>query len=447
MDILTIAFRLLLALALGAVLGFERELNQKKITSHNNIPTAVLGLRSFSLMTIFGAITGFIYLTLAPLALVIATAFFAILCIFYFLDSYTSKDYGLTTEITALYSFIIGLLLATDVLPIQIVIAVTIIVTLLLSQKDNIKNIVIDIKHAELNAFISYAILVVVIMPFLPNTSYSLGDIKGLAGFLNNINIPVKSFLNVDLFNPFKTWLILVLITGVDFVSYVLSRIIGQKSSWLLTSVLGGLVSSTATTQALAKQSKSIKKYNYLIAAAVLANLVSFLQISVLIGVINGKFLVHLFPVIALMLLAAMVFFFYFLKSGDVEKAVAIEQKEDSQPRIIDLAGALKFAGLYLIISVISKIALILFGQAGLLITTGIGAMIGLDAVMINTSQLAGQTINMNIAILAFIIANSVNLIAKSAYTFAMGSKTFAVKFSISMMALIAISFLGYIFS
>ncbi|HLL61035.1 MAG TPA: DUF4010 domain-containing protein, partial [Candidatus Nitrosocosmicus sp.] len=408
------------------------------------VPKAVLGVRRFSLMTMLGAVTGFMYIKFAPLALIITAAFFIVLFIFYYLDSHSTKDYGVTTEIAALYSFIIGLLLSLNILPLQITIAVTTVVILLLSQKDKIKDVVEDIGRKELNAFIVYAILALVIMPFLPNTSYSISDFKGLNEFLKNIGLPLKNIANVDLFNPFKTWLILVLITGIDVASYILGRIIGAKKSWFITSMLGGLISSTAATQAIAQQSKHISKYNYLVAAAILANLASFFQIAAIIGVVNGAFLTRLIVILLLMTVMSAVLFIFFLKIKDKGKANKQNQLEN-QTKIINLSGALKFAGLYLGISIASKIALALFGNTGLLVATSIGAMIGLDAVMINISQLAGGKVDYNIAVLAFILANAINLIAKSIYTFIMGTREFAIKFSISMIIIIITSIVGYL--
>ena len=73
--------------------------------------------------------------------------------------------------------------------------------------------------------------------------------------------------------------------------------------------------------------------------------------------------------------------------------------------------------------------------------------MVGLDAVMINTAQIAGNAIDFKLAILAFILANFVNLAAKVIYSFLQGKKEFAVKFSISMGVIILASLTGLFFS
>jgi len=446
MDIAHIGSRLFLAFVLGAVLGLERELNEQKTATNNPKYSAVLGIRSFSLVTALGAVAGILSFNFMPFALILSIGFFLMLIVFYYLNARFTNDHGITTGVAVIYSFVIGLILMTDAIPIQLTLVLTIIVIVLLSQKSRIKDVVRDINIRELNAFISFAILAVVILPFLPNASYALVDIPGVKDFLRNLTPMMRSLAQVDMVNPFKLWLVVVLITGIDLVGHILERTIGQKKGWLLASMAGGFVSSTATTQSLAQESRNTTKTNHLLAAAVLANLVSFFQIAFVIIAINSTFFAHLIPILLCMIFASFFILLYFLKIREGHNIEVHENIEQKQSSIIDLKAALKFASLFLVISIFSKIALIIFGQSGFLAATGIGALIGLDAVMINTSQLAGNSINYTFASLAFIIANTVNLGAKSVYCFLTGKKQFAIKFSLSMGIVIISSLLGFLF-
>jgi uncharacterized membrane protein (DUF4010 family) len=113
--------------------------------------------------------------------------------------------------------------------------------------------------------------------------------------------------------------------------------------------------------------------------------------------------------------------------------------------KIFSLLPALKFAILFLFIKIITKFALVLFGNNGFVISTILGAITGLDAVTINTAELAGKTISYQTGVIALILANSVNLLSKSVYAFTQGSRPFAKKFLISVLIIIAFSFLGMI--
>lgn len=446
MENISEGVKLFMAFILGGVIGLEREINEKEGNYHNK-PSAVLGIRTFSLVTGLGAIAGLLYLKFLPFAILIAGGFILMLLLFYFLDVQKTKDHGFTTEIAVLYSFLIGLLLMLEVVPIQLVLALTVLIILLLSQKARIKNVVEDIKKTELNAFISFAIIALVILPFLPNTSYSIADIPVMRDLLANVGVNIKKIAELELFNPFKLWLIVALVTGVDLIGYVLERTIGQKRGWLLASAAGGFISSTATTQSLAQESRSNRGVNHLVAAAVLANMVSFFQIAFIIAALSSMFLISLLPVLGLMIAAALITLIYFLRSKEKTKQSSASEKETAKSsEIINLKGALKFTSLFLVISIFSKIALEFFGNSGFLVATGIGALIGLDAVIINTAQLVGKSIDTQLAVWAFILANFVNLAGKTVYSYAMGTREFTIKFGISMALIIVASLFGVLF-
>lgn len=442
METLEIFFRILLAFLCGGVIGIEREVNEKTGNDSRGEKTAIVGLRSFSLIGALGAIVGFLAVSLGGLALLIAGAFFLLMLIYYILDSQATKDPGITTELAMIYSFVLGLLLSLSSFPIQLTLAITVVLMLLLSQKTKIKSVMQGIKKEEIGAFISYAIIAVVILPFLPNTTYALADIPGLKDFLGNFSLNIDKILTIELLNPFKLWLIVALITGVDMVGYVLEKTIGKKKGWVLASIAGGFISSTATTQSLAQQSTTSKRVHHLLAAALVANLVSFFQIAILIAPVNPVFLVKIIPVIFGIVIVALLLIGFFLRSKEKSEDSTAVEKISEQKDIFTIGPALKFATLFLVIGIATKIALVFFGSGGFLITTAIGALAGLDAVMINTAQLAGKTVDFQLALTAFVLANAVNLVGKTVYSFLQGKQEFAVKFGISMILLISSSLL-----
>lgn len=445
MDILDISVKLLLSLILGAVIGLEREINEKKSTSGKKTQ-AILGLRSFSLMTTMGAVAGLLYPQSQSLSLLLTGGFLLLSIVFYAIDTLLTRDNGITTELAMVLSYFIGLLIALETFPTQVTIAMAVVLILILSRKKSIKNVVDDIQKDELNAFIGYAIIALVILPFLPNTSYSVSDIKGLQEFLKTAGVSVQQAADIELFNPFKLWLIVALITGIDIVGYILERTIGQKKGWILASIAGGFVSSTATTQSLAQQSKSSKRINHLLAAALVSNLVSFFQIAILLSPINANFVIRLIPTFIAIIVAALAVTIYFIRSKEKQSSKVAKEKVIKDESILEIKPALKFAVLYLFISIFSKLALTFFGGGAFLLATALGALAGLDAVMINTAQLAGGRIDWTLAVWAFIIANAVNLIGKIVYSYLQGKKEFATKFAISVVIIIAASLVGILF-
>ncbi len=448
MDVWNLPLRLILSFILGAVIGLEREINEKKLLQSGGKPQAVLGLRNFSIITSLGTIVALLHRTHPDIALLIGGSVLLLFIVFYGVDTIITKDTGITTELAMIYSFLIGLLLGFETFPIQLTLAITIVLILILSRKRKIKDVVEDIKQAELNAFIAYAIIAIVILPFLPNKAYSMSDIGVLKQLFQNLG-PIEKIADMELFNPFRLWVIVALITGIDMIGYILERTIGKNKGWLLTSIAGGFVSSTATTQSLAQQSKSASNIHHLLAAALVANIVSFFQIFLLLTPVNTAFVIRLFPVFIAIISVGLLITVYFLKAKDKRNTSSDSHTYEvmKEHDIFELGPALRFAGIYLFISILSKVALEFYGGSALfLITTALGALAGLDAVMINTAQLAGERLDISLAVWAFIIANAINLLGKTFYSFLQGKKDFAVKFGISVLGIIGASFVSLLF-
>lgn len=442
MDGLEIPVKILIALALGAVIGLEREINEKKTATMGKKATATLGLRSFALTTGLGAIAGLSFILNAPyIGIFIGLAALMLFAAFYIIDTLQTKETGITTEIALIYSFILGGIVGTGIFPVQIVVAITIVLVLFLSRKEYIKDVVEDIQKKEINAFISYAILALVILPFLPNNSYSLSDFAGLTSFLEKVNVNLRGLEQIEIINPFKLWLIVVLITGVDVAGYILEKTIGQKKGWIAASLAGGFISSTATTISIAKQSRETTRINHLLSSALLANMVSFFPVLIILATLNVGFFIAALPTLAIVILSAFALSMFFLFKREKESKKT--QKSAKQTNIFSLTSALKFAGIYLIVSIVSRVAIVLFGKTGFLAASAIGALPGIDAVVINTAQLVGQQISFQTGIIALIIINAVNLGAKTVYSFMQGKKDFAIKFGISVLGITAASLAG----
>lgn len=447
MSHLSIPLKLILSLTLGAVIGLERESyeKEKEIDGQKENSVGALGVRTFSLITALGAIAGFLKPDYYGLFLTINIAFMTLVLAYYILGSFVIKDHGITTEIAIIFAYLIGIFIALEIFSIQLILAMTVVLILILSRKEKIKTIIAGIKRSEINAFTSYLIIALVVLPFLPNTSYFLSDIPGLEVILSSYKIGLGKLAQIEILNPFKLWLVVALITGIDVAGYVLEKTIGQKKGWLLTSFAGGFISSTATTQSLAQQSKKSKTINRLVAAAIFANLASFFQIFVLIAPINGLFLAKSTPLVFAIIISAALAGLFFLKRKEVAIQENLKETKEKlqEDEIFALNPAIKFAFIFLLIRIATKTSLVLFGDSGFLATSALASITGLDAIIINLSELAGTIISFKTGVLALILANAVNLISKTFYCVTQGKKEFALKFAASIVLIILSSFLG----
>jgi uncharacterized membrane protein (DUF4010 family) len=380
------------------------------------------------------------------LAFIIAVVFFTVLIVYYAISSYTTKDMGMTSEMGIIFTFIIGLLPMLNIIPLQLIVALFVVVVLILSIKAKTKQIMAGISASEVESFISYAIIALVVLPFLPNIGYKLADIPALASILENLGVSLGQFATLELINPYKIWIVVALITGIDVFGYVLGRLIGDKGGFTLASCVGGFISSTSTTQSLAQKSKKTGISNYLVGAAILANMASFLQIFLLVGPLNGKWLASLLPSLLLMIITAAFLAIFFLKTKEPAGQNQQAQEESKKGKIFSLAPALKFAGILIAVKLVTKICLILFGKSGFVISSLIASFAGIDAIVVNLAEMAGNTITLKFAVITFLLVSATNLASKSMYSFFQGNRKFAVKFFSSMLLITVLSFVGLLF-
>ena len=441
----TIGVKLLISLLLGAAIGLERQ----SVRISDSEEAADSGIRTFSLVGLLGCLAAIFYVNDLPLVFILLTAGFVILvCSHYFLSASKSNDFGLTTEISFILTFLIGICAGTNVLPLELIVAIAVVVIVILAVKSRSENILSRVSRSEIESFISFAILGLVILPFLNDTTYTLADVPLVRSILEGMNLDVARFDSLELLNPRKLWFIVVLITGIDVLGYILSRFVGKKRGFTFTSFVGGFVSSTLTTQSLAQKSKGTPNSNYLVGAAILANQASFFQIFLLVGPFNSSWLVAILPTLIIMIVSSGIISLYFLRQkGDLKDSEQENEETDqSDKKIFSIIPALQFALLISVVKILTSLCLILFGKTGFVISSIIASFAGLDAILISLAGMAGDSITFGFALFTFILVNATNLLAKTFYCYLQGSREFTVKFLISVVIIILLSFFGFLF-
>ncbi len=439
-----IELKLLLSLVLGAIIGLEREAYVRKAdTAREN--RGSLGVRSYMILSPLGCITALLYPQYAPLAIALCAGFLTLLVCYYILGSIFLRDNGLTTEFAILWSYIVGLLIGLALLPIQVIIAMVIVLTTILSYKQQIRTFVGGIRSHEFEGFLGYALMALVILPFLPNHGYTLREIPFLYDMLRAlVNVP-DAYANLEIVNPFGLWRVVAIITGVELLGYVLQKVVGKSHGMVLSSLVGGFVSSTSATISLAVQSKKNRNTSLLVGSAVLANMASFLQIVMLIATVNGAFLSRSMGVIlALIVSGSIVAYWHIRRSKHNTHINTSADDEQHDKKLFALMPALQFAALFVGIKMLTKIMLLLFGEGGFVVGSMIAATTGLDAVTINIAESVGRAITDSTGMFTLIVANAVNLGAKSVYSYVQGSRAFALNFFVSMCVIAACSLAAY---
>jgi uncharacterized membrane protein (DUF4010 family) len=152
-----IAFKLVLALLFGAAVGLERESGQPQEGSAG-------GMRTYSLIALLGAVCGILYVnSLTFFAMAIAICFFLMILMYYGIGSARTGDFGMTTEVATFFTFLIGMLPMLNIMDTQLIVAIFVVLIMVLSIKAKTKELVAGVSSKEIQSFISYAIISLVI--------------------------------------------------------------------------------------------------------------------------------------------------------------------------------------------------------------------------------------------------------------------------------------------
>lgn len=340
------------ALALGLLVGIEREWANDRVA----------GIRTFALVTLSGALAALVAGAFGGLVIAGALVCLTVMIVIGNLASLRSKeaDSGLTTEFAMLAMFFTGMLPMMGHTPVGIVVAGAVMV--LLQWKKSLHSLVHRIGEDELRAIARLVLIGLVILPVLPNKAYGYFGV----------------------FNPFKIWLMVVLIVGISLAAYLVSKFIGPNRGMLASGLLGGLISSTATTASLARQSVRPQASVRMLALVVMiSSTVVFLRVIIeILAVAPNAGSVMVPPLAAMMGWMSLVTFgCWFLARN------RFEHKGAEQPPS-EIKGAIVFGLLYALVLLAVAFAKQHFGATGLYTVAAISGLTDMDAITLSTASL-----------------------------------------------------------
>lgn len=269
-------------------------------------------------------------------------------------SSFALGKMGATSEYAGFITYFIGVIAMFGEYSLAVMVAIFLL--LLLSAKEYFKKLKMRFSREELGDSLKFAVIALVILPLLPDAKFSILEMVNwvYSGGMTWTH-PV---LTAKFFNPYGTWFFVVIMAGVEYAGYLLSRMIGTKGGIMLSGAIGGLISSTATTVAMTRKSteKSQHRNSYVV-ATLLASCIMFIRVVLVAFVIYPPILTTiLFPAsVMFMGLLAMTGFIFFQARKEVStKEIETETKEYESP--FQLLPAIQFAGLIVIIKFLSVI-------------------------------------------------------------------------------------------
>lgn len=392
----------LVALAIGLLLGFERE------RSHNR--TLPAGSRSFALLSLLGAAAA----AFGPWAIIAGLFGVAVLmALAYFRSS--DDDLGTTTEIAAIVAYLLGALAFSQP---ALAVAVAVIVVALLASKSRIHRFARDIvTEVEMEDAIKFFVVAFVVLPMLPDRAL------GPYGVLN----------------PAKVWLLVVLLTGIGWLGYVGVRALGAERGLLVTGLAGGFVSASATTASMGRLSRTAGVRAPL-ASALAASLATFVQLLLVVGYVDAAVLRRLWPpvVIAAVVLAGIAAYVYrgAVHDNRTSGADAAQAEGIAAERPFALRPAMILAAVLVFALLIGRWGADVLGPRGAVLAAFGAGLADAHAGSVAAASLAAKgDITVGTALAAIGAALGSNLLVKIALAFSSGGRRFGTGFVAGMAA------------
>jgi uncharacterized membrane protein (DUF4010 family) len=378
--------QILLVLFLSFLIGLERE-EHKATSAHYGFG----GVRTFPLIALIGyALALLSGNNLLPVAIGFAVVG-GFMMLSYRHKLRSAEAAGVTTEISGLATYLLGPLVYYE----HYWIAATLVVIslLLLELKQGLQTLAQRVAPDEILPFTKFLLLTAVILPTLPNEDFTTFQL-----------------------NPFKTWLVVVAVSGISYASYVLQKLTEGRGGIVLTAVLGGAYSSTVTTVALAKRAHS-DGGTYLFAGSILiASGMMYLRLVVLVGLFNST----LAGVLAapFLMLAAVALAVGWLVTRRARSSGQPQTRQLAKQNPLALRAAFQFAALFLAVVVVTRLALQHLGQGAVYTVASVMGVTDVDPFILGMTESVRQTTPLVLAATSILIATASNNIVKGVYAF-----------------------------
>lgn len=386
---------ILIVLGIGLLIGLEREY-AKSQQNEDSAQEMFAGVRTFPLVGIIGYLAIYIGDRFSFWIYPVVLGGVILLTIVAYYLSRLRKRVGATTELAFIATFLLSSLVYLEEYLLSAFLAL--LITALLAFKVNLHKAISTFSRKDILSILLFAVITVLILPLLPN----------------------KDFGPYGVLNPFKIWLIVTIFIALNFVAYFLHKFIDSRHSILTTGVLGGFVSSTATTWYLSRLGGRTSEGGMTqIAAITLASSIMFPRLLVWLIVLSPELFSILWLPITIFGALGFSIGLYYIKLSTGEHN--FEERKITNP--INFKDALFFALLYILILLLVGFAKDYLGSKGVFLAAGLSGLTDVDAITISLSNYANQSIQLSVASVAIIIAAFSNTLVKFAICLVFGNR------------------------
>ncbi len=387
------------ALGIGLLIGIERE--RRKGEGANR---AMAGVRSFTLLCLLGAVSQLV----DPIALLVVMLGVGLLVAVSYRRS-SRLDPGITTEVTALLTVMLGALAMREP---GLATALGVVVAVLLDAKAQMHRFSRDlIGDDEVRDGLLLAASALVVLPLLPNEA--IGPLQ--------------------IFNPWKLWLLVVLAMAIGALGHVLLRLFGARWGVVLAGFVAGFISSTAATAEFGRRARAApEQTKAAVSAALMASAASLLLFVPLLGAVSPQFLLHIAPALATGLAVLLTAGLLGIRSGIVDVAA-----ETGKRRMFRFRDALLFAVAVSVILMVSAALNAWLGPRAVLAGTTIAALAEAHAAGLSLGQLeASGSITQSVAVWGFLGLLLASSVSKTIIAWLSGGRAYGLRIGAALLTM-----------
>ena len=368
----------LVTLVLVTLFSLLIGLNQRKISLKREGETTLFGTdRTFT----FIGILGYLLYILDPAEMRLFMGGGLILGLLLGINYYVKQAqfhvFGVTTIIIALITYCLAPIVSTQ--PSWFYVMVVVTVLLFTEMKRTFTEIAQQMENDEIATLAKFLAISGIILPMLPNEN-----------IIPEVNL-----------TPYSIWLATVVVSGISYLSYLLRRYVFRESGVLVSGVIGGLYSSTATISVLARKSRTAQpnEISEYVAAMLLAVSMMFLRFLILILIFSKDVFSIVYPYLLIMAVAAAASaWLTYARDKHRQKAGQPTSEEESSSNPLEFKVALIFAILFVVFTLLTHYTLLYAGTDGLNLLSFITGLSDITPFILNLLQGTGGVATLVIA-------------------------------------------------
>lgn len=342
-------------------------LSQRRISLKREGETTLFGTdRTFTFIGILGYLLYILDPTEYRLFMGGGLVLGVLLALNYYVKQMRYHVFGVTTIVIALITYCLAPIVVTQ--PSWFYVMVVVTVLLFTELKHTFTELAQRMKNDEMTTLAKFLAISGIILPMLPKSNLIPG-----------INL-----------TPYAIWLATVVVSGISYLSYLLRRYVFHRSGILVSGIIGGLYSSTATISVLARKSRTAtaEEAPEYVAAMLMAVSMMFLRFLILIGIFSQATLAAIYPYLLVMAVVAAGVALYLHTRRPAPVTGEVEEEDSSNP--LEFKVALIFAVLFVIFTVATHYTLMYAGTGGLTLLSFISGFSDITPFILNLLQGTG---------------------------------------------------------